>query len=80
MTDGVYTARRRGTPIRADDLLAELTPNTDLRVLVRRVAEAELPWVIVPRAAVIAWERRDPEGWTKVCAWLVARGVAVLQL
>ena len=43
---GVYTARRRGTPIRADDLLAELTPNTDLRVLVRRVAEAELPWVI----------------------------------
>jgi hypothetical protein len=70
---GVYTARRRGTPIRADDLLAELTPNTDLRVLVRRVAEAELP-------AVIAWERRDPEGWTKVCAWLVARGVAVVQI
>ena len=61
-------------------MLAELTPNTDLRVLVRRVAEADLPWVIVPRAAVLAWEQRDPVGWTKVAAWLADHHVAVVQI
>jgi len=49
-------------------------------VLVRRVAEAELPWVIVPRAAVLAWEQRDPVGWRKVSAWLDAHHVAVVQI
>jgi hypothetical protein len=60
-------------------LLAELNPNTDLPALVERVSLHGLPWIVVPAAALGAWEERDPVGWAKVSAWLAANDVVVLR-
>ena len=69
-----------GAPTAADALLAELGGNTDLAWLVERVIINDLPWVVVPAAALRAWEERDPVGWAKVTAWLAASGVAVIHI
>ena len=61
-------------------LVAELRPDTDLIWLVERVFRANLPWVVVPAAAVAAWQRRDPGGWEKVSEWLAVEGVAVVRI
>jgi len=63
-----------------DTLLAELDPTTDLARLVERVARNGLPWVVVPTAALTAWEQRDPAGWAKVSAWLAVKGVTILRI
>jgi hypothetical protein len=63
-----------------DTLPAELDPTTDLAQLVERVARNGLPWVVVPTAALTAWEQRDPVGWAKVSAWLGAKGVAIVRI
>ena len=44
-------------------LLAELSPNSDLAWLVERVSQTDLPWVVIPGTAITAWEGRDPAGW-----------------
>jgi hypothetical protein len=62
------------------DLLTDLGPNSDLARLVQRVTHDQLPWVVVSSAAVTAWTRRDPEGWTKVSTWLAERGVALVRI
>ncbi len=62
------------------DLIAALKPNIDLARLVDRVARADLPWVVVSRAAAAAWEREDPAGWAKVSQWLAVKGVAVVRI
>jgi hypothetical protein len=46
----------------------ELNPNTDPAGLVERVAQDKLSRVVVPAAALTAWEERDPAGWAKVSA------------
>ena len=69
-----------GVPTSADALLAELGGNTDLAWLVERVIANDLPWVVVPAAALRAWEERDLVGWAKVTAWLAASGVAVIHI
>ena len=61
-------------------LLAELNPNTDLAWLVERVAQHNLPWVVVAAAAVEGWEDRDPCGWAKVSAWLAVKGVTIVRI
>jgi len=66
--------------VTTEDLLAELTPNTDMALLVRRVAESRQPWVVVPASAISAWERRDPDGWRKVRNWLDSEGVTVVRI
>jgi len=66
--------------VTTEDLLAELTPNTDMALLVRRVAESRLPWVVVPASVISAWERRDPHGWKKVRDWLDAEGVTLVRI
>ncbi len=61
-----------------EDLLKELQASqTDLARLVERVSREQLPWVTVGTSAVIAWQRREPEAWAKVRAWLAERGVGV---
>jgi len=65
---------------RTAELLAELSPNSDLVWLVDRVSRAKLPWVVIPGAAITAWEGRDPAGWAKVSEWLDAGGVTVVQI
>jgi hypothetical protein len=61
-------------------LLAQLGPTTDLAGLVERVARNRLPWVVVPAAALRAWEERDPDGWAKMSAWLTSNGVVVVRI
>ncbi len=63
-----------------DRLLAELDPTTDLARLVERVARNTLRRVVVPAAALTAWEKRDPAGWAKVSAWLAANGVTIVRV
>ena len=69
-----------GAPCSADALLAQLKSSTDLACLVERVVRNDLPWVVVPAAALRAWEERDPVGWAKVSAWLAANKVAVVRI
>src|SRR6266481_5863171 len=45
-----------GAPCSADALLAQLKSSTDLAWLVERVVRNDLPWVVVPAAALRAWE------------------------
>ncbi len=68
------------TPAATDALLAELNANTDLAWLVERVAQNNLPWVVVSAAAVEGWEDRDPLGWAKVSAWLAVKGVTIVRI
>jgi hypothetical protein len=68
-------------PTTFDDLLlidSDLSP--DLAWLVERVRRNKQPWVVVPTAALRAWERRDPAGWEKVAQWLAVNGVSVVRI
>jgi hypothetical protein len=76
-TLSIQTPRPRGD---AAALLAQLGPTTDLAALVERVVRNRLPWVVVPAAALRAWEERDPDGWAKVSAWLTSNGVVVVRI
>ena len=61
-------------------LLPELNPNTDLVGLVERVAQDKLSRVVVPAAALTAWEERDPAGLANVSAWLAVKEVTVIRI
>lgn len=65
---------------RTAELLAELSPNSDLVWLVDRVSRTKLPWVVIPGPAITAWEGRDPAGWAKVSEWLGAGGVTIVRI
>jgi hypothetical protein len=69
----------RAIPAPTAALLAELNPNTDLAGLVERVARNKIRWLVIPSAALTAWEERDGAGWAKVAAWLAAQGVTILR-
>ncbi len=64
----------------ADALLTQLNSSTDLAGLVERVVRNDLPWVVVPAAALRAWEERDPVGWAKVSAWLAAHDIGIVRI
>jgi hypothetical protein len=65
----------------AEDLLSELrTSRTDLARLVEAAAHDRHTRLVVPQRSVEAWERREPETWTKVSGWLTARGVAIVRV
>ena len=76
-TRSSQSARPRGD---AEALLAQLGPTTDLAALVERVVRNRLPWVVVPAAALRAWEERDSDGWAKVLAWLTSNDVVVVRI
>lgn len=61
-------------------LIAELNSNTDLPSLIERVVRNSLPWVVIPAAALTAWEERDPAGWAKVSAWLAVNEVTIVRI
>lgn len=71
---------RGHTATRTAELLAELSPNRDLVWLVERVSRTDLPWVVIPEAAITAWEERDPTGWEKVAAWLADQGITIVRI
>lgn len=65
--------------MKTDELLAELqTSQTDLARFVEAVVRDSMPYVVVPSAAVSAWQRRAPQAWVKVAGWLEAHHVAVV--
>ena len=65
----------------AEDLLSELrTSRTDLARLVEAAAHNRHTQLVVPQRSMDAWERREPETWTKVSGWLTARGVAIVRV
>jgi hypothetical protein len=51
---------------------------TDLARLVEAVSRDQFTQLVVPRRSIEAWERREPETWSKVRAWLAARDVSIL--
>lgn len=65
----------------AEDLLIELRRSrTDLGRLVEAVTRDQFTQLVVRQCSVDAWERREPETWTKVSGWLTARGVSILRV
>jgi len=48
--------------------------------LVERVSRVDLPWVVIPEAAIAAWEERDPTGWEKVSAWLAVQSITIVRI
>lgn len=64
----------------AEGLLLELRGSrTDLARLVEAVSRDQFTQLVIPQRSVEAWERREPETWSKVNAWLAARGVSILR-
>ena len=65
----------------AKALLIELrTSRTDLARLVEAAVDHRRTRLVVPQRSVEAWERREPETWTKVSGWLTAHGVAIVRV
>ncbi len=64
-----------------DDLLNDLrSSRTDLARVVEAVVRDGLPYIVIPVQAVQSWERREPNHWANVVAWLAAQNVAVVQV
>ena len=64
-----------------NELLSELrSSQTDLARIVESVVRDGLPFVVVPMQAVKSWERREPDHWAKVVAWLADQNVTVVQV
>jgi hypothetical protein len=62
----------------AADLLLELrSTRTDLARLVEAVSRDRFTKLVIDERSVEAWERREPDAWRKVSAWLTARGVSI---
>jgi hypothetical protein len=61
-------------------ILEELNSSTDLASLVERVCRNNLTLMVVPAAALAAWEQRDPSGWAKVFTWLAIKGVTIVHI
>lgn len=64
----------------AAQLLAELSPQSDLVWLVQRVSRTKLPWAVVAGSAIQEWETRDPAGWEKVSEWLAVQGITIVRI
>jgi len=64
-----------------DELLEDLrNSKTDLARVVEAVLRDRIPYIVVPSAAVRAWEEREPHHWAKVSDWLASRNVAMVQV
>jgi len=69
------------TEMTAEGLLLELrSSRTDLARLVEAVSRDRFTQLVIPQRSVDAWERREPETWSKVSGWLAARGVSILKV
>jgi len=71
----------RDEDMTTEELLVELrTSPTDLARFVEAVTRSERREVAVPSRTPKAWGQRDPRGWAKVAAWLVAHDKVVREL
>ena len=62
------------------ELLATLTPGTDLVRVVERVCRARLSHVVVSAAAEAAWAAKDPAGWARVREWLAGQRAQIVRI
>jgi hypothetical protein len=69
-----------GSRLATEEVLAALTPCTDLVRIVERVCRARLSHVVVPAAAEAAWTAKDPAGWARVREWLAARRAQIVRI
>jgi hypothetical protein len=64
-----------------DALLAQLREDgPGLAMLVTRASQRNRRWIVVTRAAVAAWEQREPLAWARVQAWLSAERIQMIQV
>lgn len=63
-----------------EELVAALSPDTDLVRVVRRVCDVKLSYIVVSAEAEEAWVMRDGYGWTRVRDWLAAQSIAVIRI
>jgi hypothetical protein len=86
MSSGITVTRTppeapQAPEVSAEGLLLELrSSRTDLARLVEAVSRDQFTQLVIPERSVEAWERREPETWSKVSAWLAARGVSILRV
>jgi hypothetical protein len=81
LTGHAGSGRLRFPPMTTEELLAELRSSpTDLARFVEAVAGSELPYMVVPVAALKGWQERDPDAWRKVGEWLSACGKTVVEV
>lgn len=69
-----------GSRLTTEEVLAALTPCTDLVRIVERVCRARLSHVVVPAAAEAAWTTKDPAGWARVREWLAAQRTQIVRI
>jgi hypothetical protein len=69
-----------GSCLTTQDLLATLTPCTDLVRVVERMCRARLSHVIVSPEAEAAWAAKDPAGWARVREWLAAQRAQIVRI
>jgi len=69
-----------GPRLTTQELLATLTPCTDLVRLVERMCRARLSHIVVPAAAEAAWTAKDPAGWARVREWLAAQRAQIVRI
>jgi hypothetical protein len=69
-----------GSCLTTQELLATLTPCTDLVRVVERVCRAQLSYIIVSATTEAAWAAKDPAGWARVREWLSAQHVQIVRV
>lgn len=66
--------------ITTEELLTALRRSkTDLGRYIEAMIRDQLPHLVVPAKAVLAWQQRDPKTWAMVCDWIAAVGKSVVQ-
>jgi hypothetical protein len=79
--EAILAVTRGGPVITHDELLTDLQDSkTDLARVVEAVVRDRVPYIVVPSAAVRAWEEREPHHRAKVAAWLAEQNVAMVQV
>ena len=63
------------------DLVTELrSSRTDLARIVEAVHRNKLPLLVVLNQSVRAWEQREPDLWARVCDWLAAQRIELVEV
>jgi nucleoside phosphorylase len=53
---------------------------TDLARIVEAAHRNKVPLLVVPAQSVRAWEHREPDSWARVCDWLAAHSIEIVEV
>jgi hypothetical protein len=77
-SDDDPVARRQIT--RTAALVTELrSSRTDLARIVQAAHRNNSPFLVVQAQSVRAWEQREPGSWARVCDWLAAHSIEIVE-